>query len=249
MLAELLATALTTGDDGPLREVLLAGSGLPGARLNLRLVWSFAGAVGELIVRPDPPVPALESLLDGWAALPDSDAPGTSPAVILPCAAVASYGEAGAVRTDWFDDEITKLRTAACDSRWRVREVVAQALQRMLEANWDRTAAALLDWASIGEALVVRAAAAAVAEPRLLREPAKARCALDVQQRAVARYGELPENAERRTLAQALGFTLSVAAAATGDFHLLDELAASPDAGLRRIAAENTKKARLKGLR
>jgi hypothetical protein len=249
VLDELLATALATGDDGPLQHTLLSGSGLPGPRLNLRLVWSFAGAVGDQLERPDPPGAALESLLDRWAALPLSDAPVTSPAVILPCAAVASYGEAGAVREDWFSDEIAKLRLAASDPRWRVREVVAQALQRMLDAHWGRTAGALLDWASTGDALVVRAAVAAVAEPRLLRDPERARAALELQYRGVARFRAMTDDPDRRILGQALGFTISIAAAAAGDMALLEELAASSDADLRRIAAQNLDEARLKRLR
>jgi hypothetical protein len=38
---------------------------------------------------------------------------------------VAAYGEVGAVRPDWWDDEVAKLGVAATDGRWRVREAVA----------------------------------------------------------------------------------------------------------------------------
>src|SRR5262245_9798646 len=151
------------GDDAPIRTALVQRSGLPGARLNLRLVDGFAAAVGEMVCRPDPPVAALEALLDRWAAMPEHQAPVDRPEVILPCAAGAAYGEVGSVRPDWWDDEVAKLRVAATDGRWRVREVVAQALQRLLDADWDRTVQVLLDWAAADDALVVRAAAAAVA--------------------------------------------------------------------------------------
>src|SRR5215218_4610769 len=133
------STTLARGADGPLRDELLACSGLPGPRMNLGLVDRFAAAVAVLVQRPEPPVDALERLLDGWAALPPDEAPGDAPAVVLPCVAVASYGAVGAVRPEWWPDEIAKLRRAAADGRWRVREIVSAALSRLLEADWART--------------------------------------------------------------------------------------------------------------
>ena len=228
-----LAEALATGDDSALRATLTSHSGLPGARMNLRLVGDFAEAVGAVVLRPDPPVQRLEDLLDGWAA---EDAAGDEPEVILPCAAHAAYGEVGAVRPDWWDDEIAKLRRGATDDRWRVREVVAQALQRLLDADWPRTIDALLAWAADPDPLVVRA------------EPA-ARDATEIQRRAVATYRSLPPERRRRddakTLRQALGFTLSVPSAVTGDLTLLDELASSGDRDLEWIARQNLGKSRL----
>ena len=241
-----LAEALATGDDSALRATLTSHSGLPGARMNLRLVGDFAEAVGAVVLRPDPPVQRLEDLLDGWAA---EDAAGDEPEVILPCAAHAAYGEVGAVRPDWWDDEIAKLRRGATDDRWRVREVVAQALQRLLDADWPRTIDALLAWAADPDPLVVRAAAAGVAEPRLVRAKPAARDAVEVQRRAVATYRSLPPERRRRddakALRQALGFTLSVPSAVTGDLTLLDELASSGDRDLEWIARQNLGKSRL----
>ncbi|MPY92412.1 MAG: hypothetical protein GEV08_04870 [Acidimicrobiia bacterium] len=245
----LLDEALATGDDGALRAALMAGSRLPGPRMSLEFVARFAVSVGELVQRPDPPVGALEPLLDGWAALGPEEAPGDRPEVVLPCAAVASYGEVGAVRPDWWPDEVAKLRQAAGDARWRVRELVAAAMQRLLEADWDRTIEELRGWAEARGPLVVRAAAASAAEPRLLASPARAEAALDVQRRAVATFAAQPAEVRRteavRALRQALGFTISVAVAATGDFRLLDVLAASDDKDLRWVARENLRKKRL----
>ena len=256
-LPELLRTALVSGDDGPLRAALTDRSRLPGARMDLRLVAAFADVVGQLVGRPGDTVPEIDrlaALLDGWAALTPDEAPGDQPAVVLPAAAVASYGRVGAARPDWWDDEIAKLRRAAADDRWRVREVVAQALQTLLAADWDRTVAELRTWAGDDDPLVVRAAAAGVAEPPLLRSgPAdRATDAAEVQRRAVESLQRIPA-AERRTesvrvLRTALGFTVSVVAAATGDLGLHDEMAASDDADLRWAAAQNAKKARLRSL-
>jgi hypothetical protein len=251
-LNALLQSALDSGDDCELRTALAAGSGLPGPRLNLRLVDELAGAVGDVVRRADPPVERLEGLLDGWARLSVDEAPGDRPEVILPCAAVAAYGEVAAARPDWWDDEMAKLRRAARDPRWRVRELVAQGLQRALDADWARAAGELRGWASDDDPLVVRAAAAGVAEPRLLGEGARAADALEVQRRCVRRYRSYTAE-ERRTepvkvLRKALGFTVSVAVAATGDFGLIEQLAAAAtgDPDLRWVVRENLKKARLR---
>jgi hypothetical protein len=244
-----LVRALGVGEAGELEEALLRGSGLSGPRMNLGLVWAFAGAVGAVVAQDDPPVEALERLLDGWAARTVEAAPGDQPAVVLPCAAVAAYGEVGVVRPDWWGDEIAKLRRAAGDGRWRVREVVAQAVQRLLAADWARTVGELVDWASDDDPLVVRAAAAAVAEPRLLKSAGPAGSALVVQRRAVERFGAYPPPRRRdddvRALRQGLGYTVSVVVAATGDVALLREMAASDDRDLRWILRQNLKKSRL----
>src|SRR3990170_7482623 len=75
-LDELLDLALSSGDDTELRAHLVAGSGLPGPRLNLRLVADFADSVGSLVGRPNSLAQPLEVLLDGWAALSAEEATG-----------------------------------------------------------------------------------------------------------------------------------------------------------------------------
>ena len=188
-------------------------------------------------------------VLDAWAAMSPELAPGDQPAVILPCVAVASYGTVGAVRRDWWEDELAKIRRAASDTRWRVREMVAVALQQLLGADWDRAIETLRDWASDSDPLVVRAAAAGVAEPPLLSDPAHASDALGVQGIAVESLRHVPTADRRsdtvRTLRKALGSTVSVAVAATRDFRLLDSMAASDDPDLQWVARENLKKRRL----
>jgi hypothetical protein len=247
-LSELLDGALRAADDSALRSVLLSGSRLPGARLNLGLVDAFGQAAGAEVSGRDARVDALEWLLDGWAALGPGEAPGDQPAVVLPCAAVAAYGALGAARPDWLGDEMGKLRRAAGDARWRVREVVARAVQRLLDADWSRTFSVLVAWASDDDPLVARAAAAAVAEPRLLHDPLRATSAHSLQRVVVDRYRSDPQprSAEAsRVLRQGLAFTVSVTVAATADFGLLVELASSDDADLRWIATQNLKKSRL----
>lgn len=243
----LLHDALRTADDSALRELLVSSSGLPGPRLNLRLVEAFGAAVGVILDRRDTDVGRLETLLDGWAALPE---PGDQPTIVLVCAAVAGYGWAAVSRPQWWPDEMTKLARAAADSRWRVREVVATAVQRILADDWDRTAAELTQWAADPNPLIVRAAAAAVAEPALLNGPARHRIATTIQRIAVGTLTAVPGSSRRadpvRTLRQALGFTISVTTAASGDFTLLKDLACSDDPDVLWIVRQNLRKARLR---
>jgi hypothetical protein len=248
-LAELLENALVSHDSDALENYLTAHSNLPGARMNLAVVNAFADAVGNLISQPNPPTEVLENLLDGWAAL---DTPVNDPRVMLPCAAVLAYGQVGASRPDWWGDEVAKLYRAASDARWRVREMVAMALQRMLAAHWDRTFKVLRVWVADDNPLVIRAAVAGVAEPPIISLPGRGYYALEIQQSAVERFAGFPSDARHsedvRTLRQALGFTVSVAVAAAPDegLRLLERLAASGDDDLRWIARENLKKNRLK---
>jgi hypothetical protein len=219
--------------------------------MNLALVRAFADVVGEVVAQPAPPVARLEALLDGWAALPLDGAPVNDPREIWPGAAVLAYGQVAVRRSDWWGDEIGKLQRAASDPRWRVRELVATALQRMLAADWPRTLAALQTWLTAGDPLVIRAAVAAVAEPPLLTTPDRGADALAIQVGALAWVGRVPPADRRgepmRTLRQALGYTISVAVAAAPDagFAWLEQLAASADPDLQWIVRENLKKARL----
>jgi hypothetical protein len=248
----LLAEVVRGGSDHALRAHMVRHSALPGPRLDLRLVDRFARAVGDLVRDGTADLDRLEGLLDGWAATSDVEAPVTEPTVVLPCAAVAAYGEVGAVWPAWWPDEMRKLRRAAGDRRWRVREIVAVALQRLLAADGERTSAELLAWAADDDPLVVRAAVAATADPPLLRRPELHEAFTAIQRRAVATFHAIAADRRRddttRVLRQALGFTLGVVAVGTNDAAVLVEtatLAASGDADLAWVVRRNLAAARL----
>ncbi|MCC7446226.1 MAG: hypothetical protein IT324_02365 [Anaerolineae bacterium] len=251
-LRTLIPLALHHADRTALEHYLTAHSNLPGPRGNLELIGAFADIIGEIITQPDPPVAQIETLLDGWAALPLDSAPVNDPREILPAVAALSYGQAAAARPDWWHDEIAKLHNAASDPRWRTREMVATGLQRMLTADWPRTYTTLNAWLSESDPLVMRAAVAAVAEPRLLTDQQRGMEALALQAKAAGWLAALPASRRRdesvRTLRQALGYTVSVTVVPVPDagFDLLARLAQSPDQDVRWIVRENLKKNRLK---
>jgi len=125
-----------------------------------------------------------------------------------------------------------RLREHASDPRWRVREAVAMALQRLGDADLPTLEEIVLAWADDPDPLVQRAAAAAVCEPRLLATPEAAAVAVTVCRRATAALAALsPEDRRRpevRTLRQGLGYCWSVA------------VAADPTAGLPAFGALDT---------
>ena len=144
-------------------------SGLPGPRANLELL----DVVGDL---------APADLLRTWAEDADEY--------------LATCGTAGLGRlVGRVDDaDAVRLRVAAEDERWRVREGVAFALQRIGDREPALLREILAAW-SDGGPLVQRAAAAGVCEPRLLRDPATVAAALDVLDTATAALAALPDRA------------------------------------------------------
>lgn len=249
-LRVILTAYLAGQPDDSLQAYMMEQSNLPGVRANLELVAAFAELIGTTVTQPGARVDRVEALLDSWAQLPLERAPVNHPREILPAAAAEAYGAVAAARPDWWDDELSKLHRLTSDPRWRTRDMVVKGLQRMCDADWSRTCAALVGWA--GDApFAARAAVAAVAESRLLEDKARAEDALAVQANAVSTFmGIAPErrrDEDVRALRQALGYTLSVVTAASPEtgFHLMEELAALPDPDIVWIVRENMKKKRL----
>jgi HEAT repeat protein len=202
-------------------------SGLPGPRGNLELVQAAADEgdrewFEELAVDPD-------------------EYRATVGAVGL-----------GRLLAEQADDVVVaRLVRLAADSRWRVREGVAMALQRLGDADPPRLWEVAVRWAGDEDPLVQRAAVAGVCEPRLLREPGAARQALELCAAVTASLAARPPQERRlagvRVLRQALGYGWSVAVAADPQQGLrrFRRLQADPDPDVAWIVRENRKKARL----
>ena len=136
----------------------------------------------------------LEALLDGWAPLTPQERRATSPVSssrVRPTPPTAKSTPPGG----WSADKTAKLRRGARDPRWRVRELVAQALQRLIEADGPGVRRA----AGLGErrrSARCPGGGGRRRRARLLRSGDAARAALAIKRRAVARYRAYP--AERR---------------------------------------------------
>ncbi|MCI0157420.1 hypothetical protein KNO15_12025 [Leifsonia shinshuensis] len=235
------------GDRAPLERRLAGASRLPGPRANLELAARFADLVGATA---DDGRGAAVELLGGWLAGPPSDPglPEGGEEFLAACAALA----AGSVAAGSAADAADRLLTAAAvDDRWRVREMAATGMQRVLRADWSAGLRAVRAWLRSGEPLEVRAAVAAVAEPPLLKEAGHAEEAVEVVEAAVDLLLATPSGRRAdddvRVLRKALGYAVSVVAVAHPDagLPLLERLATSTDSDARWIARQNLTKARL----
>jgi hypothetical protein len=200
-------------------------SGLPGPRGNIELAEAFADVADPALIRR-----CAESQDEFLAT----------------CGAVGF----GRLLADGEPQAAEVLRSLAADSRWRVREGVAMALQRLGDADMPALWAVTGDWVD-GPLLVQRAVAAGICEPRLLANPDDGRRAVEVLDRITASVQGLGPQSRRaqefRVLRQGLGYcwSVAIAAAPAEGFHRLERWAASDDKDVRWIVRENLKKARL----
>jgi hypothetical protein len=167
-------------------------SGLPGSRANLELVAAVVeeGDADRLW--------RLSASRDEFLAL---------------------CGTAGLGRIALLEPEtvMTWLRELASDPRWRVREGVAIALQRLGRESMPKLLAQMKVW-SRGDAFVQRAVVAGLCEPALLKinqDTVEVLAILDQITRSLSLLAAGDRRSEGfRILRQALGYGWSVAAAA-----------------------------------
>jgi len=202
-------------------------SGLPGPRANLELVQ----AVGD------------EADADRlWRLSASSDE------------FLALCGTAGLGKVALMEPEtvMTWLKELASDPRWRVREGVAIALQRIGREDMDHLITEMLSWVGDGP-YVRRAAAAGLCEPALLKEQGHAVEVLDILDRITT---SLASAGDRRSdgfkvLRQAMGYCWSVAAAAApaNARTYFEKWLESNDRDVTWVMKSNLGKARIAGLR
>jgi len=211
---------------------LLQESGLPGPRGNLELAQAVADE-GDL--------PLFERYLTYTA----DKAPVNSPYEFLAFCGTVGLGR---LLAEGKLDALPVLRRLASDPRWRTREAVAMALQRLGRADMGRLLAAMEEWAE-GTPLEQRAAAAALCEPALLGQAEHARAVLRILDRITAALAQpgRQRSEEFLTLRQGLGYCWSVAVAAlpAEGKPLMEKWLAHPHPDVRWIMRENLKKKRL----
>jgi hypothetical protein len=211
---------------------LLEESGLPGPRGNLELAQAVADE-GDL---------ALFQRYVGYTAV---QAPVNSPYEFLAFCGVVGLGR---LLAEGNADLLPVLRSHASDPRWRTREAVAMALQRLGDADMDRLIDAMQGW-SQGTPLEQRAVAAALCEPRLLGRPHHARAVLQILDGITATIEQVTDcrSDDFRVLRKGLGYCWSVTAVAlpAEGKALMEKWLASADKDIQWIMRENLKKARL----
>jgi hypothetical protein len=213
-------------------DYLLRKSGLPGPRSNLELAQAVAQEGNEALFRR-------------YLSLGPDVAPTNTPREFLPCCAVIGLGRLAAEgRTDLLEE----IRRCASDTRWRMREGVAMALQRYGDADTAALLREMEDW-SVGKLLERRAVVAALCEPRLLKESESAARVLQLLDQITASLLEIPDRKGLKfdALRKTLGYGWSVAAVALPDEgkRLMEKWFAHADKDIRWIMRENLGKSRL----
>jgi hypothetical protein len=204
---------------------LAANSGLPGPRGNLELVQ----AVGD---------EASKSVLWRWTASADEY--------------LAVCGAAGLGRFAHDDPKVMRrLEELAADPRWRVREGVAMALQRLGKQDMERLVDEMETWAKRGP-YVQRAVAAGLCEPPLLKDQHQVRKVLEILDtitRSIAASRDRKDDGFR-VLRQAMGYCWSVAAAAAPGpgRSMMERWLRSDDPDVRWIMKTNLGKSRMAAL-
>ncbi len=211
---------------------LLQESGLPGPRGNLELAQAVADE-GD------------RQLFQRYIAYTPDLAPINSPYEFLAFCGVVGLGR---LLAEGERDTLDTLRRLASDPRWRTREGVAMALQRLGEVDMARLIAEMNAW-SQGNPLEQRAAAAALCEPKLLGQPAHARAVLHILDQITASIERVEDHRSEgfQALRKGLGYCWSVAVVALPEEGkaLMEKWLAHPDRDVRWIMKENLKKQRL----
>ena len=211
---------------------LLKESGLPGPRGNLELAQVVADEGNQ-------------ELFERYLAYDADQAPTNSPYEFLAFCGVVGLGHLLAEgQMEW----LATLRLCASDRRWRMREGVAMALQRLGDVDMDALIQAMQTW-SRGTPLEQRAAAAALCEPRLLGQAKHTRAVLRILDKITAslRKVENRKSEDLMALRKGLGYCWSVAVAALPDEgkRLMEKWLVDTDKDVRWIMRENLKKNRL----
>jgi hypothetical protein len=203
-------------------------SGLPGPRGNLELAHAVAKEGNKK---------QFEQLLS-------FEAKENTPEVFLVFCGVMGLGKLAASEPKLFD----KLRGYASDPRWRIREAVATGLQLTGDQDMQLLLKEMQKW-SKGNWYEKRAAAAALAEPRLLKEPKDIKQVLQILDQITASMESVDHSGDEafKVLRQGMGYCWSVAVAALPETGkpMMEKWLGSPGKDIRWMMKENLKKNRL----
>jgi len=211
---------------------LLRESGLPGKRANLELAQAVADE-------------GAEELFERYLTFDPSKAPVNSPHEFLAFCGVVGLGR---LLSEGKMEILKTLRPYASDPRWRIREGVAMALQRLGQVDMDSLLEEMEKW-SKGNLLEKRAAAAALCEPKLLREEKYVERVLRILDEITASIQSVEDRKsdEFKALRKGLGYCWSVAVVVLPEEgkKMMERWFSSDDKDVLWIMKENLRKKRL----
>jgi len=245
-LTALITDLFKTGGEENLAEYLVSNSNLPGPRGNLELAEAFTDVVAAHAEREPEKLWRLCLKLTQFSPI---EAPVNNPKEFLVFCGARGIGALG-TSPAFFPKAIPRLKELASDPRWRTREGVAMAIQTMIEKQPRKTLQEIAKWIKSGDWLAMRAVAAGVAEPPLLKDKQTAKSALELHKQIFAKIAAAArerKSSEFKALRQGLGYSLSVIVCAVPQegFKYMHQLADTQNADIRWIVKENLKKNRL----
>ena len=203
-------------------------SGLPGPRGNLELAYAVAEEGSKK---------QFEQLLV-------TNAKENTPEVFLVFCGVVGLGKLAGRDPTLFG----RLRPYASDARWRIREAIATGLQLAGDQNMVSLLKEMKKWTR-GNWYEQRAAAATLAEPRLLDQPKHVRQVLQILDTITASMEATDETKDEsfKVLRQGMGYCWSVAVAALPEAGkpMMETWLNSQNKDIRWVMKENLKKNRL----
>lgn len=213
------------------KQYLLDNSSLPGPRANLELARAVA-------------VEGSEDLFFELVKPTAGEAPVNDPREFLVFCGTLGLGT---LTVQGNIQAIPTLKKLAADSRWRIREAVAMALQKYGAVYPDKLIVEMNAW-SRGSFLEQRASIAALCEPSFLKERAHALETIQILNRVTeSLVRDKQKNEEFRILRNGLAYCWSVAVAelpAKGQSEM-EKWMTRTDPDVRWVMKENLKKTRL----
>ncbi len=207
---------------------LKKNSGLPGPRGNLELAHVVADE-GD------------QKQFEYFLSL---DAKENTPEVFVVFCGVIGLGKLAASQPDLFN----RLLEYASDPRWRIREAVATGLQLAGDQDMDLLLREMKTW-SKGNWYEKRAAAATLAEPRLLKQPKHTKQVLQILDKITSsmKANDNSKDESFKVLRQGMGYCWSVAVATLPEAGkpLMEKWLYSDDKDIIWMMKENLKKNRL----
>ena len=212
---------------------LMQESGLPGPRANLELIQAVAEVGDE------------SKFLHLLSYTPDI-APINTQQEFLACCGTVGLGKlAQGGKTKYLE----RLRLLASDPRWRIRECVAMALQIFGEEHMEELITEMEMWAK-GNSYEKRAAAAALCEPKLLKQKEQVSKVLQVLDSITSSIKGIIDRKDEgfKALKKGLAYCWSVAIVGFPDEgkQRFEKLMTYDDKDINWIIKENLKKERLK---
>lgn len=207
---------------------LKKNSGLPGPRGNLELAY----AIAEI---------GTQAQFEHFLGF--NGAENTPESFVVFCG-VVGLGKLAAEKPELFEE----VRTYASDSRWRIREAVPTGLQLTGDQDMRLLIHEMKKWIK-GNWYEKRAAAATLAEPRLLKQEKHAKQVLqvlDIITESMEKGGN-EKNEGYRVLRKGMAYCWSVAVAALPETGkpLMEKWINSRDTDIQWLMKENLKKNRL----